>query len=286
MRFFFRSRQFRIIITVFLVVLILSLSFAFAGSRMSPLTDAAAIITAPFRNAYTAVENEVKDFITAYKGGNDLMVKNAELTSELNDLRQKVSEYDKAKSENEFYKNYLGIKEENPDFEFTPATVISHDSLDRFFGFTINKGSASGVKVRDIVISDAGLIGMVSEVGTTTSKVTTILSPQITLGALDTRTNDSGIVSGDTQLSDDRLCRFSNISRSSNIAIGDYVSTSGEGIFPDGILIGSISNIGSDKYNASIYADITPFVDFSDLRNVMIITNFEGKGGIEPSGDK
>ena len=41
-----------------------------------------------------------------------------------------------------------------------------------------------------------------------------------------------------------------------------------------------------DDSEASIYADITPFVDFSDLRNVMIITNFDGKGGIEPSGDK
>ena len=286
MRFFFRSRQFRIIITIFLVVLILSVSFALAGSHMTPFTDAASIITAPFRNAYTAVENEVKDFIKAYRDGNDLMIENANLESEINELRQKIAEYDKAKSENEFYKNYLEIKEANPDFKFTPATVISHDSIDKFGGFIINKGSASGVKVRDTVISDEGLVGIISEVGTTTSKVTTVLSPQITLGALDTRTNDSGIVSGNIQLSEDNMCRFSNISRSSNVAIGDYVATSGEGIFPDGILIGSISNIGSDKYNASIYADVTPFVNFSELRNVMIITNFEGKGGIEPSGDK
>ncbi|MCQ2454737.1 MAG: rod shape-determining protein MreC [Clostridia bacterium] len=286
MRFFFRSRQFRIIITVFLVVAIISLSFAFVGSRMTPFTDVAGIITAPFRNAYTVIESEISDFVTAYRSGNELMIKNSELSSEINELREKVAEYDKTKSENEFYKKYLGIKEENPDFKFTPATVISHDGLDQFGGFTINKGSASNIKVRDIVISDEGLVGIVSELGTTTAKITTVLSPEVTLGALDGRTNDSGIVSGNIQLSEDNLCRFSNLSRSCSVAIGDYVVSSGEGIFPDGILIGTVSNIGSDKYNNSIYADIVPFVNFKELRNVMIITDFNGKGGLTPAGDK
>lgn len=286
MRFFFRSRQFRIILTVFLIVVILSLSFAFAGSRMTPYTDVAAVITAPFRNAYTAIEGEVKDFITAYKNGNEIMIKNTELSGEINELRKKVAEYDKTKSENEFYKKYLGIKEANSDFEFTPATIISRDNLDDFGGFSINKGSASGIKVRDTVISDEGLVGIITEVGTTTAKVSTILSPEVTLGVLDSRTSDSGIISGNIQISDKKMCRFSNLARSCSVAIGDYVVSSGEGIFPDGLLIGSIANIGSDKYNSSIYADVVPFVDFQNLRKVMVITNFDGKGGIVPSGEK
>ena len=62
--------------------------------------------------------------------------------------------------------------------------------------------------------------------------------------------------------------------------------TSGEGIFPDGLLIGSINAIDSDKYNTSIYADITPFVNFSEIRDVMVITSFEGQGGIKTQKEK
>ena len=56
--------------------------------------------------------------------------------------------------------------------------------------------------------------------------------------------------------------------------------TSGEGIFPDGLLIGTITSVGSDEYNTSIYAEVKPFVDFSDIRRVMVLTEFEGQGSL------
>ncbi len=286
MRFFFRSRQFKIILSVFLVITIVSLIFGISSSRLAPYTDIAGIITAPFKNFSTTVAGEIKDFTAAYKAGNELMLKNAELSSEINDLRQKNVDYDKIKAENDFYKKYLEIKEENTDFKFVPATLISRDSGDPFGGFTINKGSSSDIAVHDPVITDQGLIGYIGELGTTTAKVITILSSDITLGALDSRTSDSGILKGNIELAEKGMCRFSNLARSCSVAIGDYVITSGEGIFPDGLLIGSISYIGNDKYNSSIYADITPFVDFSSVRKVMVINSFKGQGGIVPSSKK
>lgn len=280
MRFFFRSRQFKIIAVIFAVVLAVSVIFGIIGGRAAPHTDIAGIISAPFRTAATFISNTFSDFISAYNDGNRLMLENAELTAEINSLREKLADHDELTTQNEFYKNYLGIKEDNPDFAFTDATLISRDSDDPYGGFVINKGSLSDISLFDPVITDAGLVGYITEVGTITSKVTTILSPDITLGALDSRTNDSGIVSGGLELAENGMCRLSNLSRSCSVAIGDYVVTSGEGIFPDGLLIGSIDSIGSDQYNTSIYADIVPFTDFSQIRSVMVITSFEGQGGI------
>lgn len=285
MRFFFRTRQFKIILAVFLVVTIASLTFAIAAHRMSPLSDAAGVITAPFKNAFTAVSNSVKDFFSAYNDGNELMIENSKLQKEINELRKKVADYENTKNQNDFYSKYLGIKEKNPDFTFVPATLISRDKSDKYKGFLINKGSASGVSLYDTVITDAGLVGYITEVGTTTSKVTTVLSPNISLGALDSRTSDSGVVTGDFELAENGQCKMINLSRSSGVAMGDYVMTSGEGIFPDGIMIGSITNIGTDPVNSSIYADIKPLVDFSSIKNVMIITSFEGEGGVMKEGD-
>ena len=131
-----------------------------------------------------------------------------------------------------------------------------------------------------------GLVGFVSETGLTTSKVVTVLSPELSAGALDNRTNDSGVLSGSAAFASKGRTRFYNLSRSCNIAVGDYVVTSGEGIFPSGLLIGTIQAIGSDKYNTSIYAEIKPFVDLDTVKSVMVITEFDGQGGLDPDRDK
>lgn len=286
MRFFFRSRQFKIILTLLSILLVLSIIFGIWGSKMSPQTDIASTISAPFKSLATSISNGINDLIDSYKDNNKLMLENAELNSEIDSMREKIADYNKISKENENYKKYLEIKEQNPDFKFCDAVLISKDSADPYGGFTINRGRTSEISLYDPVITDAGLVGYITEIGTTTAKVTTILSPDITMGALDNRTNDSGTVSGNIDLANKKMCRFSHLSRTCSVAIGDYVVTSGEGIFPEGLLIGSIESIGSDKYNTSIYADITPFADLSEIREVMVITEFEGQGGIKLSGGK
>ena len=119
----------------------------------------------------------------------------------------------------------------------------------------------------------------------TTSKITTISSPELIAGALDNRTTDSGLLSGNLEFAEKGYAKFYNLSRSCNIAIGDYVVTSGEGIFPEGLLIGTIQSIGSDEYNTSIYASVKPFVDIEEIRDVMVIIDFEGQGGLIVGGD-
>ena len=288
MRFFFRSRQFKIILSIFLCVVISATVFGLIGEHIAPQADIAGTLAAPFKSAATFVSGFFSDISKKYSDANKLMLENAELKNELNDLRKKVADYSDIKSQNEFYKNYLEIKDANPDFSFTSASLIARDAEDPYGGFTLNKGSLSGISKYDPVITDAGVIGYISEVGLTTSKVATVLSPEITLGALVVRTKDSGIVSGSIELAKDKLCRMNNLSRSCSVAVGDWIMTSGEGIFPEGLLIGQISAISSDKYNTSIYADIKPFAELSDIKNVMVITDFEGQGGINPdkNGEK
>lgn len=277
MRFFFRSRQFKIIVAVFAVLVAVSVAFGVIGGRLAPHADIAGTIAAPFEKLATGISNAVSDFSKSYGDGNRLLLENAELRAQLDELRGQLAEYDEAVAENEFYKSYLGIKENNPDFTFAAATVISRDTEDPYGGFVINRGTLNDISLHDPVITDAGLVGYISQVGLTTAKVTTILSPELTVGALDNRSRDSGILTGRLELSGQGLCRFANLSRSCNVAIGDYVVTSGEGIFPDGLLVGTIESIGSDPYNTSIYADIKPFADLGTLREVMVITAFDGQ---------
>ena len=55
---------------------------------------------------------------------------------------------------------------------------------------------------------------------------------------------------------------------------GDEVVTSGlGGIFPKGILIGTISEVVNTKNELDRYAVVTPATDFSKLETVLVITN-------------
>ena len=286
MRFFFRSRKFKIILAVVAMLIAVSVVFAAIGGKMSPQADIAGTITAPFRALATRISDGISNFVGTYTEGERLSLENAELESEIAELREKLADYEKISSENKFYKDYLEIKDKNPSFKFEAATLISRDKEDPYKGFVINKGTVNGISANDPVITEAGLIGFVSQAGLTTSKVVTLLSPELSAGALDNRTNDSGVLSGSVELASKGKTRFYNLSRSCNIAVGDYVVTSGEGIFPSGLLIGTIQTIGSDKYNTSIYAEIRPFVDFESIKVVMVITEFEGQGGLDPSKEK
>lgn len=281
MRFFFSSKQFKIILSVTVILIAVSISVFIIGGNISPQADIMGTLLAPFKAAVIKVSNSIEDFSKAYTEGNEIMLKNAELESELDSLRGQLIDYETAKNQNEFYKNYLEIKDNNPDFKFSHATVISRDGKDPYKSFVINKGKNSDISKYDPVIINDSLVGYISEVGLTTAKISTILSPDITLGAFDNRTNDSGILSGSLDQANKGFTRLYNLSRSCTVAIGDYVVTSGEGIFPEGLLIGTIESIGNDEYNTSIYAAIKPFADIEALREVMVITEFEGQGGLK-----
>jgi rod shape-determining protein MreC len=280
MRFFFRSRQFKLILTIFTALITLSVIFTLIGKSISPQSNILGSLTAPVRSAASAISTAFSNMKKNMENSNKAMLKNTELEAQINELREQLADYEKISEENKFYKDYLEIKDQNPDFKFADATLISKDPTDPYMGFVINKGSNSGISARDPVITDAGLVGYVSEVGLTTAKVTTILSPDLKVGALDNRTNDSGIISGSLEITKTGHTKFQNLSRSCEVAVGDYVITSGEGVFPKGLLIGTIETISNDRYNTSLFASVKPFVDVESIRNVMVITEFKGQGSV------
>ena len=70
-----------------------------------------------------------------------------------------------------------------------------------------------------------------------------------------------------------------NLSAEHHLKVGDIVTTSGYGgIYPQNILIGTVSNITIDRYTGLPMAEIRPFEDARELTSAAIIVNFSGKG--------
>ena len=135
-----------------------------------------------------------------------------------------------------------------------------------------------------IAAAENGLVGMVCEVDATTCKVRTILSPDIQVGVLNSRTSDSGIVTGSSKYSDDNLSLMTKIPAQHTMQEGDIIVTSGlGGIFPQKIRIGEIKEIKLDEYDSQPMAIIKPYENIQEVSLVAIITNYLGKGTISKS---
>lgn len=278
MRFFFRSRKFKLLAAVLSLTVIIAVVLFAVGETAMPGGSIIDTVTAPFRAVANWATEGVSNIVGSFSDRKQLAEENSRLESENAELISELLEYQKALTENEELKKYLEIKERNGDFIMEPATVVLRDSSDPYGGFTVNRGSLDGVALRDPVITEKGLVGYVSEVGLSYAKVTTILDSEISIAAVDRRTSDIGVAGGSLSLAAEGRLKLYNIQRTAMMAVGDYVVSSGGGVFPEGLLIGRISSVGSENDGMSLYAELEPAVDVASLKSVMIITYFSGQG--------
>ncbi|MBR4282161.1 MAG: rod shape-determining protein MreC [Clostridia bacterium] len=282
MKAFFKSKFFKTISTIICVMIALTLILSLVGNTIAPQSAIIGTIISPIEYVTGYVSHTFSNFFTSVERAEILENENNILREEMRNLREKLVDYDKYKSENEFYSEFLEIKKEHPDYQFQPAMVVSYDSLDVYKSFTINCGTAQGISQFDPVITADGLVGYVSEVGLTHATVMTLLNPNLSVSATDNRTRETGVVSGDAKLVASGCCKMSYLSRSSAMNLGDYVITSGAGgVFPAGLMVGTVTEIGQESADVSLYAVLRPFVEPTGLSDVMVITSFEGQGKIK-----
>ena len=282
-RFFFKTKKFKIMLSVFLVLLIVSVSFAATGGIASPWESVWGVVSEPFHKMFIGINNGIKDYNTKLNGNEELIKQVEELQRENDELRSQLVELEQTEKENKFYKEFLDIKEKNPDYIFEDASIIARDTSDIYGSFTINKGALDGISVHDPVITSAGLVGYISEVAPSYSKVTTILDPTIKAGGQDRRSFDVGVINGNMSLALDGYTAFNNLPRNSGITADDFIVTSGGSVFPEGLIVGTVVELRQQQKDTSLYAVVKPVVEFNEIREVMVITYFSGQGIILPS---
>ena len=187
----------------------------------------------PLQNLCTTVSEKSGDFAAIFTEHDALKQENEKLKTELAAALQAIRDAQSYKLENEQLKGILDIKAENPSYSFESALVVASDRSGYSHTLTLNCGSISGVQKRDLVITPEGLVGYVSELGTTWCKVTTLLDSSCEVGAIVSRTLDIGVLEGDYSLAQDGRCKVSYISNEAQLNVGDSVITSGiGGVFP------------------------------------------------------
>ncbi|WP_195983928.1 rod shape-determining protein MreC [Clostridium sp. D33t1_170424_F3] len=303
MKDFVHGRSFKVLLTVIFVMFGLMLYTASTGSSFA--ADAMGLVATPMQRVSTIVTNNaVVAAEPVMRSKEELIDENAALKKKIEELNAKLVHYDQYRMENAQLRKYLELKDENRDFKPVPAAVIGRDP-NVLYKFTIDKGTGDGVSINDPVITDAGVVGFISAVNSNYSQVTTILSPDTKIAALVTTTEeekpeaggetgtdsagqtgaepafrrDSGVVGTDIRMADNGLVKLGFLAADTPAKAGDVVTTSGlGGVYPSGLAIGEVVSVKNEEYDVSLYAEIKPFVDVNNVRDVMVITEFDGQG--------
>ena len=274
MKDFFKTSSFKVLAIVVVVLLGLIIYTATAGGSL--LANMLGFVTSPMQSVSTTATGAVTEFVDLDALSRDELRTMVESLSQENaELREKLVDYDNTLQENEQLKVQLEITEEEPENTLRAATSIGRDPNDVFYGFSIDQGTLAGVEVGDPVITQQGLVGIVSQAYATTSKVTNILSEDVNVSAVVPARGESGVISSDITSASAGLLRLNYLSSETQVQPGDIVTTSGAGsTYPKDIIIGEVQSVQKSENDISYYAIVKPYEDLTDVRDVFVVIDF------------
>ena len=258
-----------VFVSVFCIVF-----FAARGKFETPVANkSVALILSPFQNAISWVGNELNFITTTVNEIMNVHEQNKELLAEIEQLRAKNLAASEFEAENQRLKALLNYKESATQFDVIVARVIGREASTWTSMIIINRGTADGIANDMAVVTEMGLVGHVSEAGINSSKVQLILDPRSSVGTLVQRPESrvAGIVEGD--INNPTMPRMINIPKNSDVIAGDIIVTSGfGGVYPKGIVVGSVKEVQNEESGLLKYGVIETTVDFQKLEDVAIIT--------------
>lgn len=195
------------------------------------------------------------------------MVLAEKLNNQLELLRCRLFDLKELSQENARLKELLSFKQKSP-LRLIAARVIGRSPDSWSAGVIIDKGRNNRIVPGMIVITPRGLVGKIAESEDTTSKVLLISDPSQGVFSIVQRTRQEGLIGG--TLGGNLIMRY--LPEEAQISIGDTIITSElSRVYPKGLLIGKVINIGQDLSGLCRYASVRPSVDLSSIEEVLII---------------
>lgn len=279
MKGFTNKKSFKVLLIVVVVLLVIIIFTTAAGGSF--LASILGFMTTPTQSISTDITDNVKEYLNLDSmTTEELKQRLQELSNYANSLTEQVVDYEKIKRENEQLKQQLQIEEDSGELELEMigAAVVSRDANDVFYGFSIDKGYLNGVSKDDVVITEEGLVGIVSEVYATTSIIKTIYSEDVRVSVIAQQYDETGVLNSDIMTADSGLVRMDFLSNTTEITQYAIITTSGASpTYPPGITVGYVISVDQSNTDVSKYAMIQPKVDIKNVRNVTVITGFPGK---------
>ena len=230
------------------------------------------------------VSNNAISFIHLKKNNQLLLEQNALLESQIYQLKSQINK--QVKEDSTELHAFATDSVIQPQFNFIPAEVVnlSYSGNNNFI--TINKGLKDGVKPDMGVISQRGVVGVVSTATNNFSLVIPIINPMFRLSAKLNNSENYGSLSWNGNNTKD--AQLSELPKHEGYNEGDTVVTSFSRIFPKQLIIGYVRGVGESKDDNFNTFTVELATNFYSLQNVLIISDmyYEEQKELEQAAER
>lgn len=280
---FFSNRKWVIIIVCIVLALgFMTLSVSTRNNRSMPpfiqrfgndIVGITSTVVAFPVNAVRHGSENINNLINTYK-------ENQQLKSQVSTVVSTKIKDQALQQENAQLKRQLKMNASLTDYQAITSNVLSRTPSAWQSQFIINKGSSAGVQKNMPVLGGNGLIGRVSEVNTTNSKVELISDNSdssnkfsVAITNKDGKTVN-GLINGFDRNTGELI--MGHLNTEIKLKKGDKVSTNGlGGITPKGLYVGSVAKNTTDDYGTSSKVYIKTPASMNDLEVVTVAAKKE-----------
>lgn len=277
MKEFLKKNGIRMGLVVLLAALFAGLSSSTRDGQIGFLHNLTGIVEAPMQKVLSSAVNwgnSIYGYLYEYDA---LMDENEQLRSSLANAQQAAREGIEFREKNDMLRDTLSLREKHTDYEMESCKVVLWSSSNWSSAFRISKGRNSGIELGAPVVTEYNaVVGQVTELGETWATVSTVIDVDMSVGAFVGAEGSSGMVVGEFPLMRQGKAKLTSLADGVQISVGDEVLSSGSGgLFPAGLVIGTVSEVVTDETGQTEYGVITLQCDYDSLVQVFIIKSFD-----------
>lgn len=270
-----------LIIVVVMCVLLMGVSFKFYD-KMQPIRAAVGSMVTPMQNGINKIGTKIYDKMEYVRTVKKVVNENKTLQKKIDELSAENRLLQQEKYELDSFRKLYSLDQQYAGLPKVAARVISSNPDNWYNTFIIDKGSKDGLKVNMNVMAGDGLVGIITEVNKSYSKVRSIIDDSSNVTGTFLKTSDNCNVSGNLELMNDGVIEVTGIDGNAKIEDGYEVVTSQVSPkYLPGILIGYVRDLKKDSTNITQSGYLTPAVDFSSINMVLVITQVKESEDLE-----
>jgi rod shape-determining protein MreC len=254
------------------------------GSPLQPARDIVAAVFGPIEDGASSALRPITSIPDHFQTVDGLRDDNARLAAQNEQLAAQLEAAQAAQNRADEIGG-LAATVDASGFDVVAAQVVGVGPAQSFsHTVTIDAGVDQGVVPDLTVISASGLVGRVVAATRDTATVLLITDAKSTVGGRLGESMELGFLDGDGDISDDATLEFNLVDHTVSPRVGDNVVTWGSrngAPYVAGVPIGTVVGVHSSPADLTQTATVRPFVDFSSLDVVAVVTGV--KSGAEAS---
>lgn len=278
-----RIRSARLLVVMLVSVSLVTITVDYRQGPRGPLAaagNAALAAISPLQEAVSKVTKPIGNYVSTLLRLPSIRAENEDLRARVAELEAQVATSADLAARVDQLEALLGLREQLGALRTVGAQVIANSVSNLEWTITIDKGSSDGIAVDMPVVAPAGLVGHVVRVAPDSAIVRLIIDPDSSVAARLDVSRATGLLEGQGQ----RDLRMRLVDPATEVQPGERVVTAGYripgvggGLYPPGVLIGSVSHVLAGEAELEKFVTVRPAVDFSALDVVLVVLS-DGSG--------